>query len=326
VCKKMGKVAGQRVTFRASARIGAIAASLAAAAALVLPIAALASTQIGSAQGNQPCGSTAFDAVQVSSSGASYAVPVGGTSITSWSVLSGTDTGPVGLEVWRPTSPPVYTLVGSTPTTSLTINSLNTFTLATPIAVQAGDLLGFRVEGPLNCFEYTPNPLDTVGYSFNTVGYSFNATAPVVGGTTSLNLVGQALQLNIAATVEVTVTPPPPPPPVPTSADQCKHRGWQSLTDTNGTPFKNQGDCVSFVATDGTNAAGAPPADATNAGNGPPADGTNAAGAPPADATNAGNGPPADAANAAGAPPADAANAGNGPPADATNAGNGPPA
>src|ERR1700693_1774437 len=102
----MGKVAGQRVTFRASARMGAIAASLAAAAALLLPTAALAGTptEIGSAQGTIDCtntGLTGFNTVQVTSSGDSYAVPAGGTSITSWTVAAGGDTGPVGLEVWR---------------------------------------------------------------------------------------------------------------------------------------------------------------------------------------------------------------------------------
>jgi hypothetical protein len=35
-------------------------------------------------------------------------------------------------------------------------------------------------------------------------------------------------------------------PPLPTSRDQCKNGGWQ----TYGV-FKNQGDCVSFVATGG---------------------------------------------------------------------------
>ena len=35
----------------------------------------------------------------------------------------------------------------------------------------------------------------------------------------------------------------------PTSADQCKKGGWM----TYGTLFKNQGDCVSFVATNGKN-------------------------------------------------------------------------
>ena len=36
--------------------------------------------------------------------------------------------------------------------------------------------------------------------------------------------------------------------PLPTSKDQCKNGGWK----TYGV-FKNQGDCVSFVATGGKN-------------------------------------------------------------------------
>jgi hypothetical protein len=38
-----------------------------------------------------------------------------------------------------------------------------------------------------------------------------------------------------------------PPPPLPTTKDQCKDGGWQNFGDT----FKNQGDCVSYVATKG---------------------------------------------------------------------------
>jgi hypothetical protein len=34
---------------------------------------------------------------------------------------------------------------------------------------------------------------------------------------------------------------------VATSADQCKKGGWEDVTRANGTPFKNQGDCVSFT-------------------------------------------------------------------------------
>jgi len=47
----------------------------------------------------------------------------------------------------------------------------------------------------------------------------------------------------------------PPPPPGPTSADQCKHDGWRSYGDM----FKNQGDCVSFVVTNGNNPPDGPP-------------------------------------------------------------------
>jgi hypothetical protein len=37
-------------------------------------------------------------------------------------------------------------------------------------------------------------------------------------------------------------------PPLPTSNDECKNGGWQTFG-----VFKNQGDCVSFVATGGKN-------------------------------------------------------------------------
>jgi hypothetical protein len=40
-------------------------------------------------------------------------------------------------------------------------------------------------------------------------------------------------------------------PPLPTSKDQCKNGGWRSYG-----VFKNQGDCVSFVATGGKNPPG----------------------------------------------------------------------
>lgn len=46
-----------------------------------------------------------------------------------------------------------------------------------------------------------------------------------------------------------------PNPPAPTSKDQCKHGGWQGYADASGRPFKNQGDCVSYVATGGRNGA-----------------------------------------------------------------------
>jgi hypothetical protein len=39
---------------------------------------------------------------------------------------------------------------------------------------------------------------------------------------------------------------------VPTTKDQCKKGGWRNF----GTSFRNQGDCVSFVATNGKNEPG----------------------------------------------------------------------
>src|SRR3990167_2904356 len=46
-----------------------------------------------------------------------------------------------------------------------------------------------------------------------------------------------------------------PPLSVPTDKNQCKKGGWKNLVDDEGNPFKNRGDCVSFVSTDGKNKA-----------------------------------------------------------------------
>ncbi|HSS25512.1 MAG TPA: hypothetical protein VLL82_14185, partial [Mycobacterium sp.] len=81
---------------RLSARAGVIGA-LAVAATVMLPTAALADTTIGSvAPAPAPCPAY-YDMVQISSTGASYAVPSGGGNIVSWSVTPGAvGTGPVG--------------------------------------------------------------------------------------------------------------------------------------------------------------------------------------------------------------------------------------
>ena len=42
------------------------------------------------------------------------------------------------------------------------------------------------------------------------------------------------------------------PSELPTTKEQCKNNGWRTYYDGNAR-FKNQGDCVSFVATGGKN-------------------------------------------------------------------------
>lgn len=248
----MSREARQRVAFRPGTRIGVIAASLAAAAALVLPTTAFAATtQIGTlspGQGDYTC--SGIDVVQSMSGGASYAVPSGGTLITSWSIQAGAaDTGSAALEVWTPTTTPnVYELLSISALQQLTAGTLNTFDLSSsPIPVVAGDLLGLHVEGNVSCAFYTGN--NTTGFA-DLIQMGTGPT-PAVGANETLNQAGQATELNVVATVEVTT----PPTFVPTTANQCRGGGWLKLTDAAGTPFKNQGDCVSFVATGGTNTA-----------------------------------------------------------------------
>jgi hypothetical protein len=47
---------------------------------------------------------------------------------------------------------------------------------------------------------------------------------------------------------------PAPAPPLPRSKDRCRDGGWRAYG-----VFKNQGDCVSFVATGGRNGLTGPP-------------------------------------------------------------------
>lgn len=62
-------------------------------------------------------------------------------------------------------------------------------------------------------------------------------------------LAASAICLATAGTSSAAVVIPPEPEPYPTNVEQCKKGGWQNY----GGLFKNQGDCVSYVATQGKN-------------------------------------------------------------------------
>jgi choice-of-anchor C domain-containing protein len=101
-------------------------------------------------------------------------------------------------------------------------------------------------------------------YSFSTAGtsrtamgwsaatYSFTATSDsttLTIASTTPGACGPALdQVSLAETA----------PPVAATASDCKKGGWRTMTDDAGNPFKNQGDCVSYFASDGRNPAGQP--------------------------------------------------------------------
>ena len=42
---------------------------------------------------------------------------------------------------------------------------------------------------------------------------------------------------------------PPAVKPVATTKSQCDGQGWKTVYRTNGSPFKNQGDCIQYVNT-----------------------------------------------------------------------------
>ena len=122
-----------------------------------------------------------------------------------------------------------YTVVGKSGLVTLLGTAVETFSANAP--VHAGDVIGFWEGGGLsNCIRSGSDSVD--------VGVP--PSDPNVNDmlTTSFSLGG--LALNESANLA---------PPLPTSKDQCKNGGWQNY----GTTFKNQGDCVSFIATGGKN-------------------------------------------------------------------------
>ena len=95
-----------------------------------------------------------------------------------------------------------------------------------------------------------------------TVTYTFDAASLAAGGnqvsfpTGTIQAVDMLIDVQGTADVSaITVNgilqvPAPTGPTGPTSKDQCKKGGWKNFTNPS---FKNQGDCVSFVATGGKN-------------------------------------------------------------------------
>lgn len=169
---------------------------------LLSPNAALAATvPLGNALGEGSCPASPTDYIQLASVGNAYVVQAPGGTITGWSILAASaDTGPVGLEVWRPVTATSYTLVGSTTPVSLTPNSLNA-NLPAAIPVNAGDLLGLRLEGAATCGHLTGAGGDRYGF------WPRAASAPPVGNS-FLSVPG--FTLDVSATVDTTVTTPPP--------------------------------------------------------------------------------------------------------------------
>lgn len=172
------------------------AAAMAALGVLLTVDTAAAATVIGQYQGAAGCsGGTGMDTVQTVSSGPSYAVPAGDWQVTDWSTqASGGQDGTLALEVWRPTAAAgSYTLVAISPAQPLTAGSgSSTFTLAQPIPVQPGDLLGLRVTGGVGC-SFTANFIGGDVY-----GISVSDAPPSLGSTTAFSAFQHGFELDVA--------------------------------------------------------------------------------------------------------------------------------
>jgi hypothetical protein len=115
---------------------------------------------------------------------------------------------------------------------------------ATVSAGQGGEFV-FTAE-PTSGSAATPNPSDETvpADSNNQAQFCFTSATP---GDVLITAVARGFNIGQqpSGTATVTFTA------LPTDQDQCKHGGWQTFGI-----FKNQGDCVSFVATGGKNPPG----------------------------------------------------------------------
>ena len=203
---------------------------------------ALADTTVG--QTGPPLSSQVFGGLTENIE-TSAAMPSAGI-VTSFNTEASSCSGALGaydFQVLRPLGGDQYQVLGHTGTQQDPCDSqlhsfppVNANGAPTTIPVEAGDVIGAYVasgwQGLLSV---------TSGTTSRTL--IIVPTAPAVGDVITAPDT-ETFTLDESATLV---------PPLPTSRDQCKNGGWQTFG-----VFKNQGDCVSFVATGGTNPANGP--------------------------------------------------------------------
>jgi hypothetical protein len=169
--------------------------------------------------------------------GDGYVVPAGGGTVVSLNTQAstcngdfGAQTGVFNLQVLRPLGGNQYQVLGDTGhLTDLCDGQLHSYPVNIP--VQAGDVLGVYVV--------------TAWYGALATGSQTGAfiAEPAVGGTFTTNITQAGFTPDESATLNQE----------PQSKEDCKNGGWQNFVDDQGNAFKNQGDCVSYVATKGKN-------------------------------------------------------------------------
>ncbi|MFA7296639.1 MAG: hypothetical protein WC211_05555 [Dehalococcoidia bacterium] len=154
----------------------------------------------------------------------SYVATAGATSTTPWTVC--------GVDE--------YVLIPGTATSDVVCAPK----IATTTTVTFGPG-PFVANGTAYTATATVSPVDagtaTIVYTGDCVNAGSSCTA-------TATYAGDATHLGSSATASIVITLP-----VATTADRCKQGGWQGLTDHLGNRFKNQGDCVSYVASAGKN-------------------------------------------------------------------------
>jgi hypothetical protein len=161
-----------------------------------------------------------------------YVVPPGGGLINSFSFQLGGVGEQLDFLVLRPIKDN-DTVIGHTGLVTLPDTAVATFNVKPPIAVQGGDILGVSFPDPPGLDSCARPVTPGTGGIIQT---DFGLADPNVGQTLSFNGPDEDDDVNESANL---VTP---------SQDQCRNGGWRDFGQ-----FKNQGDCMSFVATGGKN-------------------------------------------------------------------------
>ena len=115
---------------------------------------------------------------------------------------------------------------------------------AGPPAVKTMTVSATGAASAVYTFDTTAKTLTNMGWTSKTYSFLASANSTVLTFTSNnLGFYGPAIDSVVISDNIVT------------DKDQCKNGGWQTLVDSEGQPFKNQGDCVSFAATGGKNLA-----------------------------------------------------------------------
>jgi hypothetical protein len=107
--------------------------------------------------------------------------------------------------------------------------------------------------GPYNSLNVGVEGSATVGTDVNTDNVFWNTSTAVWyadGGDAGVGIFREDTAWTPYGTVAIQITASAPLVGPPTNKDQCKNGGWKTF---NNPSFKNQGDCVSYVATGGKN-------------------------------------------------------------------------
>jgi hypothetical protein len=205
-----------------------IVCGLALALALTFTGAAQATTLGTTTQpagsGQEGCGLNGVINQLTSDPSTPYEAPGTGT-ITQWQINTALDTPgfPVKFVVLRPSGSLAFSVVAvdaRTIPSPLPAGNIATFTLSTPIAVQAGDTLGLYTHSNLDVVCYWQNGSTPLGDSLAELD---TVSAPTSGQALPItDESGGGYTMNLAATFEPAAPPAPPTTPATPKKKKCK--------------------------------------------------------------------------------------------------------